>query len=114
MITLQAAAVRLMYLPLLVSVLQACSGSEDSPIPKVHTVEIKTMKFQPSEHTVKKGDTIIFINRDYVVHDVTEAESKRWNSMPLQTDKSYSRVVTRSEGYYCSLHPVMKGKITVE
>ena len=108
------AFIRLMYLFLFGSFLNGCSGSADVTAPKVHTVEIRTMKFQPSGLTVKKGDTVVFINRDFVVHDVTEAESKRWNSMPLETDKSYSMVVTRSEGYYCSLHPVMKGNITME
>ena len=98
----------------LVVFLHGCSEPDHSPEYKLHTVEIRMMKFQPSDITVNRGDTVIFINKDFVVHDVTEAESKRWNSMPLETDKSYRMVVTRSEGYYCSLHPVMKGKITVE
>jgi plastocyanin len=35
---------------------------------KVDTVEIKDMKFQPAEITVKKGDTIVWINHDMVTH----------------------------------------------
>ena len=106
--------IQLMYLFVLVSFVNSCSGPWDEAAPEVHTVEIMTMKFQPSQLNVNIGDTVIFINRDFVIHDVTEAESKRWNSMPLKTGKSYRRVVTGSVGYYCSFHPVMKGNITAE
>ena len=106
--------VRLLFLFLLTCFLNSCSDTAEVPVNKVHTVEIRTMKFHPSGLIVKKGDTVLFVNKDFVVHDITEAESKRWNSMPLETDKSYRLVVTKSEGFYCSLHPVMKGNIIAE
>jgi plastocyanin len=109
-----AVPVKLISLLCVTGLLNSCSGVNETPLSKVHTVEIRAMKFQPSALTVKKGDTVLFINRDFVVHDVTEAESKRWNSMPLETDKSYRLVVNRSEGYYCSFHPVMKGSIIIK
>ena len=72
------------------------------------------MQFQPSELSVKKGDTVVFINKDIVAHDVTEEKSKEWRSSPLLTDQSFKLVVTKTADYYCSLHPVMKGKIQVK
>lgn len=69
------------------------------------------MKFQPAELVVQKGDTIVWINRDLVAHDVTEVPDKTWTSSPIPPGKSWSLVVSQSADYYCSVHVVMKGKI---
>ncbi len=82
--------------------------------PQTHTVEISQMVFSPAEITVKKGDKVTFINHDLVAHDITEESSKAWTSSPLQSQQSWTREVNESANYYCSLHPVMKGKIVVE
>ena len=86
----------------------------EKTIPKVYTVEIKEMKFQPAELEVQKGDTIVWINRDIVAHDVTEQPNKAWTSSPLTTGQSWSMVATQSADYYCSIHVVMKGKLVVK
>ena len=78
-----------------------------------HTVEIKQMKFDPAELIVQKGDTVVWINNDMVIHDVTEQYAKEWTSSPIPLKKSWQMVVTQSSDYYCSLHVVMKGKIVV-
>lgn len=78
-----------------------------------HFVEIKQMKFIPSELTVHKGDTVIWINRDIFPHNVTEIKHKTWSSLTLQKGNSWKKVITKNENYYCSLHVVMKGKIIV-
>ena len=72
------------------------------------------MQFQPSELTVQKGDTVVFINNDMVEHDVAEEKNKTWSSSPLPAGKSYSLVVNQSADYYCTIHPVMKGKLLVQ
>lgn len=86
-------------------------GEEERPV--VHTVEITQMKFSPAELTVKKGDTINFVNHDFVTHDITES-NKAWHSSPLATNQSWKLKARESASYYCSIHPVMKGKIVVE
>ena len=80
---------------------------------KVHIIEIKQMKFEPEVLNVKKGDKIVWMNKDIVEHDVTE-QSKEWASSKLPTGVSWSMVVTKSEVYYCNLHVVMKGKVVVD
>jgi len=92
--------------------LNGCSSAP--PKPKVYTVEIKDMKFIPEDITVKKGDTIIWINKDMVTHDVTEEVSKAWSSGPIQSGGSWKMPVTDEANYYCSIHMVMKGKIELE
>jgi plastocyanin len=80
----------------------------------VHTIEIKQMKFFPDTLNVRKGDKVIWMNKDIVEHDVTELTRKEWASSKLATGASWSLIVTKSEDYYCNLHVVMRGKIIVE
>lgn len=93
--------------------LNACTAPEKT-IHKVYTVEIKQMKFEPSELVVQKGDTVVWINRDIVAHDVTEESGKAWTSSLMPAGKSWSLAVTKSADYYCSIHVVMKGKLVVQ
>ena len=88
-------------------------NSKASYKPQSHVVEIKDMKFQPAELTVHKGDTVIWINKDIVIHDVTE-ENKAWASPPLITDATWKKVITKNESYFCSIHVIMKGVVKVE
>ena len=79
-----------------------------------HVVEISKMKFVPAELNVKKGDTVVWINRDIFPHDVARFEDKSWRSSPLQKGQTWSMVAIKSEIYFCTLHVVMKGKIIVK
>lgn len=92
---------------------KAPSESESAGEPKVHTVEIKQMKFEPAVLNVRKGDKVNWINKDLVEHDITD-QNKTWASSKLPGGASWSMVVTKSEAYYCNLHVVMKGKIVVD
>lgn len=88
-------------------------NSRVSYTPQNHLVEIKDMKFQPAELKVHQGDTVTWINRDIVAHDVTE-ENKAWASPPLSADAAWKKVITQSGTYYCSIHVMMKGSLMVE
>jgi plastocyanin len=81
--------------------------------PQNHVVEIKDMKFQPAELKVHKGDTVTWINRDMVAHDVTQ-QNKVWASPPLSPEATWRKVITQSDSYYCSIHVMMKGTLKVE
>ena len=45
------------------------------------------MKFNPAELTLKKGDTVTWINNDFTDHDITEEKSKAWKSPVLNQGK---------------------------
>ena len=90
--------------------LSGCSSSLEKLPAVTHIVEIRSMQFQPAELLVNKGDTVVFINRDIVIHDVTEM-NMTWASSALSTDQEYRMVVYTGVQYYCSIHPVMKGKL---
>jgi plastocyanin len=106
-------------------ILDSCSSPSKEPIdksdshkqepqPKTYTVEIVQMMFSPAEIKVKKGDQIVFVNRDMVAHDITEESAKKWTSSILQSGESWTLVASESSDYYCSIHVVMKGRIVVE
>lgn len=82
--------------------------------PKKHTVKIFRMKFIPDHLTVKVGDTVEWVNKDFYLHDVTDEKDQKWTSRPFGQNEIWSKVVTEDEQYFCNLHKVMKGTITVE
>ena len=82
--------------------------------PARHLVEISMMKFTPASLNVHKGDTIVFVNNDIVTHDVTGQREKTWSSSPIAPGSSWELVATATVDYYCSIHPVMTGKVVVE
>ncbi len=101
------------FFSLLLMVMACMQSNTPAYTPKKHVVEIKDMKFQPAELTVHKGDTVMWVNKDIVTHDVTE-NNKTWASPPLNTGDSWEKVITQSDAYYCSIHITMKGNLTVE
>lgn len=92
----------------------SCNAHTKNEVYRLHTVEIKQMKFQPEELTVQKGDTVVWINNDIVPHDVTEASKKAWTSSLMPVGAPWSLIVNESADYYCSIHVSMKGKLIVQ
>src|SRR5690606_30234818 len=113
------------FCPLLVALLlMGCTGSQNESatvhadnsanVPKLHVVEITQMKFVPEVVNVNKGDTIMWVNKDMVDHDVTKQKLNTWTSSRLPAGTSWKMVATQSDAYYCSLHVIMEGKIVVD
>jgi plastocyanin len=82
--------------------------------PRVFTISISDMKFDPGKVIVHKGDTVKWINHDIVAHCVTELPDKVWTSSEIPAEGSWKMAVTQSSNYFCSIHPVMKGKIVMK
>jgi plastocyanin len=81
--------------------------------PKLYTVEISGMKFHPDTVTVHKGDTVMWKNNDMVVHCVTEQHTNAWSSSKIPAGASWKMEVTSGSDYFCAIHLVMKGRISV-
>lgn len=90
------------------------STSSEARHPQVYTVLIKEMKFVPAQIQLKKGDVVVWINQDLVVHDVTEAKARAWRSPEIAPGKSWRLVAHQSVTYFCSFHPLMKGSIQIQ
>ncbi|HVY73611.1 MAG TPA: plastocyanin/azurin family copper-binding protein [Puia sp.] len=109
---------RIPYALLIGFALYLAPGCSEHPkqkayVPKTDTVMISQMKFQPAELTVHAGDTVVWVNKDMVVHDITQAPVGTWSSGPLASGKSWKMAVQQSDDYYCSIHVVMTGKVVV-
>jgi plastocyanin len=76
-------------------------------------VKISDLAFSPVEVTARVGDTIQWVNGDFVDHTAT-AKDGEWDVMIAagkQAEQQLSRAGTIN--YYCRFHPGMTGKITV-
>ena len=79
-----------------------------------HTVAIEGMKFVPETLTVKKGDRIVWNNKDVVPHTATAKGA--FDSRSIAAGKRWS-VVARKPGrhaYVCTFHPGMKATLVVQ
>ena len=79
-----------------------------------HTVSMDGVAFEPAAITVARGDTITWINKDPFPHTATAAGV--FDSHEIAPGKSW-KWTARKAGVYdyvCTLHPTMKGTITVK
>jgi plastocyanin len=93
----------------------ASSPRPSEPVPHRHVVEIRGMAFHPAVLEVRRGDTIVWVNRDIVPHTATAARKPGWNTGPLLQGKSGRYVANRrgEDSYACELHPTMLGTLVV-
>ena len=91
-----------------------CGGPSNADKPVTDTVIISAMAFHPAELTVNKNDTVIWINKGLVAHNVTEFPDSHWASDTIPPGISWKKAIDSSFDYFCSIHPTMKGKITVK
>jgi plastocyanin len=85
-----------------------------STTPAAHTVTIETMSFGAKQLTVRRGDRIVWTNKDLVPHTVT-SEAKAFDSGVIAPNASWSYVATESGTYpyVCIYHPTMKALLRV-
>src|SRR5579863_366892 len=82
---------------------------------EANTVTIDNFTFTPKELTVPVGTTVKWVNHDDMPHTVMDT-NKSFRSKPLDTDDTFSFTFATAGtfNYFCSLHPQMVGKITVQ
>ena len=84
-------------------------------VARADTIQVKMEKlgFLPAEITAHVGDTIEWVNSDFVAHTAT-ARDGSWDVLiPVNAKKT---VILKTEGtieYYCKFHPNMTGRILV-
>lgn len=82
--------------------------------PATHTVVIEGTKYAPGTLTVKRGDTVVWVNKDPFPHTVTA--KGLFDSRDIAPSRSW-KYTTRKAGvfaYICTLHSTMKGTLKVE
>lgn len=117
--TLKAGAPRALALALALAVgvaapaLLAAPAAVAAPAPA--TVKIDNFVFGPEALTIAVGTTVTWVNQDDIPHTVV-ADDKSFKSKVLDTDEKFTFTFTKpgENGYFCSLHPHMTGKIIVK
>ena len=76
-------------------------------------IKMEKLTFVPAQVSAHVGDTIEWVNTDFVAHTAT-ARDAAWDVLiPVKTTKS---IVLKVEGvvdYYCKFHPNMTGRVSV-
>jgi plastocyanin len=81
--------------------------------PRTHVVVIDKMKFGPAPAGLRRGDRIVWINRDMFRHTATAANKSFDFDLPPASRRT---VVVRSLGtvrFTCRYHPAMRGVLRV-
>ncbi len=83
--------------------------------PKTYTVDIEDFSYKTKTLSIKKGDTVVWTNKDSAGHTVTSDSGNELDSSPLNRGASYSHTFTETGtfDYHCKPHPYMKGTIIV-
>lgn len=91
----------------------ASSGS--APAGGGSTVEIMNFMFMPASLTVPVGTTVTWKFDDSTDHTVT-ADDNSFASSPMANGQTFTHTFSSAGtvAYHCSIHPFMKGTITVK
>lgn len=101
------------FLALFASAAASLLPTPATAAPQTHVVVIEKMKFGPAPSKVRRGDAILWINRDVVRHTATAADKSFDVDLPAGARK---RAVVRKGGaiaYLCKYHPSMRGVLRV-
>jgi plastocyanin len=77
------------------------------------TVIISGMQFSPALLWANRGDTIVWINKDIVSHDVTGITNTELRSDTIAPGSSWKTTIGATMEYTCSIHPTMKAKVQI-
>ena len=82
--------------------------------PRTYTVVIDKLKFGPLPAELRKGDKIVWVNRDFLRHTVTAANHSF--DIDLPTGKTGVTVLKASGTipFTCRFHPGMRGVLVVK
>jgi plastocyanin len=80
-----------------------------------HTVVVAQMMFSPKTLTVKRGDTVVWVNKDFFPHTAT-ARDGSFDSKEFGTHATWAYVAEKpgTFAYTCLLHPTMKATLIVK
>ena len=75
---------------------------------------IEGMEFHPPVMTVRRGERITWVNKDFFPHTVT-SDRKGFDSGDIAPNGRWSLVATTAGdfAYSCRLHPTMRARLNV-
>jgi plastocyanin len=87
--------------------------SPAAPAPHSHTVVIDKLKFGALPTELHKGDTIVWVNKDFLRHTATAADHSF--DVDLQAGATGKTVLKKAGSipFVCRFHPGMRGVLQV-
>ncbi|WP_405591642.1 cupredoxin domain-containing protein [Streptomyces sp. NBC_01190] len=93
----------------------SAAGSSGSAHPA--TIIIQNFAFKPAKMTVAPGTKVTVMNKDSTTHTLTAITGKAWNTGDIAAGKKKTFTAPKKTGkfdYMCTIHPFMKGTLTVK
>lgn len=102
--------------------LVACAANPttaSAPAAATAKVDAKGFTFSPATLTVAKGTTVTFTNGDAATHTITSGTNgTKDGKFDKRIEQGASTTITfdtpGTYAYFCTIHPSMKGTITVQ
>jgi plastocyanin len=93
----------------------AVSSSQVKNGAKTFVVSMQIAGFEPQILTVKSGDRVTWVNKDFFPHTAT-ADDKAFDSHSVPPTGTWTFVAGKpgTYTYTCTFHPTMKGTIKVQ
>jgi plastocyanin len=82
--------------------------------PHSYTVVIEKLKFAPLPAQLHKGDTIVWVNHDFLRHSATAADHSFDVDLPAGATRKMTLNKTGSIPFVCKYHPGMRGVLQVK
>ncbi len=98
---------------LLYCIVQSTVSAEGISKHARYNVEISGFAFVPNQLELKAGDSITWINKDIVPHNIVESIDQKIISPNLSAGETYTLTVKEAMMYHCEFHPTMKGSISL-
>jgi len=89
-------------------------ASPAAAVPRTYTVVIDKMKFGPLPAQLRKGDAIVWVNRDFLRHSATSSDHSF--DVDLKPGAKGKTVLNKSGAiaFTCRYHPGMRGVLRVQ
>jgi plastocyanin len=84
------------------------------PAARTHEIVIQGLKYIPETLTVKRGDVVVWVNKDPFPHTATAAGTFDSKSFGENQSWRYTAKKAGTFPYLCTLHSNMKGVLRVE
>ena len=85
--------------------------SAEAAQPRVHIVAMANMRFGPVPAGIRRGDVIVWVNRDMVPHTATARDGSFDVNLPARQSRRMTVSRAGTMAFYCRYHPGMRGTL---
>jgi plastocyanin len=90
------------------------AGSPAAAAPRSYTVVVDKLKFGPVPAVLHKGDTIVWVNKDFLKHSATATDHSFDLDLAAGAKGATVLKKTGAIAFVCRYHPGMRGVLNVK